>query len=266
MNVKFPAPTIADASAFIMYSGHPFFQNAEATVHFMRTIDRLSDILNVKNLYGKGFKQPLKSCNQIIWGELKVEYLLTLKTIDGTPLIIHRRKTFAVGFITTNSSTKMIALELMENDDFQYYLAYMYSQDLLELLLACMRGNDGFNNNQNLRTFKAALKRTLIRTSIIASKHANCILFEEQASNSIFLLKWTKNCTPLEQKANSSNLSENSCVQDLTAISYLSSLFQYEILILAYIGGCIIGVLSKSLLCKTFCNAFVKNQCGLLHL
>ena len=120
MNVKFAAPTIADTSAFIMYSGHPFFQNAEATVHFMRTIDRLSGILNVKNLHGKGFKQPLKSCNQIIWGELNVnliEYLLTLKTTDGTPLIIQRRKTFAVGFSTANSSTKMLALELMENND-----------------------------------------------------------------------------------------------------------------------------------------------------
>ena len=125
MNVKFPAPTIADASAFIMYSGHPFFQNAEATVHFMRTIDRLSDILNVKNLYGKGFKQLLKSCNQITWNELKVnliEYLLTLKAIDGIPLIIHCRKTFAVGFITANSSTKMLALWLTENNDFQSYL------------------------------------------------------------------------------------------------------------------------------------------------
>ena len=66
MNLKFPAPTIADASAFIMYSGHPFCQNVETTVHFMRTTDRLSNILNVKNLYGKGFKQPLKSCNQIM--------------------------------------------------------------------------------------------------------------------------------------------------------------------------------------------------------
>ena len=134
MNVKFPAPTIADASAFIMYSGHPFFQNAEATVHFMRTIDRLSHILNVKNLYGKGFKQPLKSCNQIIWGELKVnliEYLLTLKTISGTPLIIQRRKNFAVGFIT------MLALDLMENNDFSLILSYKYSQDLLRVAV-CM--------------------------------------------------------------------------------------------------------------------------------
>ena len=66
MNLKFAAPTIADASELIMYSGHPFFKNAEATVHFTRTIDRFSDILNVKNLYGKGFKQPLKLCNQIL--------------------------------------------------------------------------------------------------------------------------------------------------------------------------------------------------------
>ena len=92
---------------------------------FMRKIDRLSDIFNVKNLYGKGFKQPLKSYNQIIWCELKVnliEYLLILKTIDGTPLIIHRRKTFAIGFITAKSSTKIPALKLMENNDFQSYL------------------------------------------------------------------------------------------------------------------------------------------------
>ena len=125
MNVKVPARNIADARLFIIYSGHRFFQHAEATVHFMRTIDRLFNILNVKNLYGKGFKQPLISCNQIIWGQPKVnliEYLLTLKTIGGTPLIIQHRKIFPVGFITANSSTKMLALDLMENNDFQSYL------------------------------------------------------------------------------------------------------------------------------------------------
>ena len=125
MNVKFPAIAIVDTNAFIMYAGHLFFQNAEATVQFMMTIDRLSNILNEKNVYDQGFKQPLKSCNQVIWGELKVnliESLLTLKNIDGTPLIMHCRKTFAVGFITSTSSTKMLALELMENNDFQSYL------------------------------------------------------------------------------------------------------------------------------------------------
>ena len=126
MNVKFPAGTIADVSVFIMYSGHSFFLKCRVEEFtFMRTVDRLSDILNVKNLYGKDFKQPWKSFKQIIWGELKVnliEYLLRLKAIGGTPLIIHRRKTFAVGFITANSSTKIPALKLMENNDFQSYL------------------------------------------------------------------------------------------------------------------------------------------------
>ena len=94
MNVKFAAQTVADLSEFIMYPAHPSFQNAEATAHFIRTIDRLFNILNVKNLYDKGFKQSLKLCYQIIWSELIVnviEYLLTLKTIDDTPLILHRR-------------------------------------------------------------------------------------------------------------------------------------------------------------------------------
>ena len=80
-----------------------------------------------------------------------------------------------------------------------------------------------------------------------------------------FLLKWTKNCIPLEHKANNSNLSEDSCVQDLTVISYLLSLSKYKISVLAYIGGFIIRLLSKSLLCKTCYHVLVKDQCGLLH-
>ena len=60
-----------------------------------------------------------------MWDKLKVnliEYLLTLKTIGGTLLIIQHRKNFVVGLITANSSTKMLALDLMENNDFQSYL------------------------------------------------------------------------------------------------------------------------------------------------
>ena len=57
----------------------------------MRIIDgRLFDLLNVKNPYGKCFKQPVKLYNQIIWSELidnSVVYLATLKSNDNTPLI-----------------------------------------------------------------------------------------------------------------------------------------------------------------------------------
>ena len=39
----------------------------------------------------------------------------------------------------------------MENNDFQYILTYMYSQDLLELLFAYISGENVFNNNPNLK-------------------------------------------------------------------------------------------------------------------
>ena len=120
MNAKIVPQTfsssVADTNEFIMLPGHPFFQNAEATVHFMRTIDRRFDLLNVKNSYDKCFKQPMKLYNQIIWSKLidnSVEHLPTLTTIDDTTLILHRRKHFIVGFIKVALSTKMLALELM---------------------------------------------------------------------------------------------------------------------------------------------------------
>ena len=109
-----------------------------------------------------------------------------MKTISGTPLIIQRIKSIAVRFITATSSTKMLALDLMENNDSSLILSYKYLEDLLRVAVCMYERKKWFNNNQNLRTFKAALKGALIRISIIASKHVNCILFEEQASNSIF--------------------------------------------------------------------------------
>ena len=61
MNVKTAAQTfissVADAIEFMMFS---------VILFSMRTNDRLSNFLNVKNPYGKGFKEPFKLCNQII--------------------------------------------------------------------------------------------------------------------------------------------------------------------------------------------------------
>ena len=67
----------------------------------------------------------------------------------------------------------------MENNDFQYILTYKYSQNHTEILFTYRRIKDGFNNNSDIRTFKTALKKILFRTSIIASKHADCITFKQ---------------------------------------------------------------------------------------
>ena len=122
--------------------------------------------------------------------------------------------------------------------------------------------------------------RILLRTFITASKHANCIMFEEQASNLIFSLKWTKNRTPLDHQAKESKISEDNCIEDLAVIPYLSSLSPYKSFILAYIGGYMIRNISTGLSCETCYHAmistkgavsfdhyliFVKDRAGLIY-
>ena len=134
MNVKIACQTlsasVADSIEFLMQSGNSDFKNAEGTIEFIRTIDKLFDLLNVRNPFGKGYKQALRLSNRVVWEETivaSVRYLYNLKTSDGTPLLKHRRKTFVVGFITSQLSTKMLAIELMKSNDFQYLLTYKFS-------------------------------------------------------------------------------------------------------------------------------------------
>ena len=124
MNVKIACQTlsasVADAIEFLMQSGHPFFQNAEGTIEFIRVIDRLFDVLDVRNPFGKGFKCPLKQSNSTVWQsaiDLSISYLLELKCEDGTPLVKRRRKTFVIGFITSALTAKNLAMNMLLKHD-----------------------------------------------------------------------------------------------------------------------------------------------------
>ena len=66
-------------------------------------------------------------------------------------------------------------------------------------------------------------------------------------------------------ESSSSSSSSSSSFEHKANDSLLPIPSQYKISILAYIGGYIIRVLSKSLLCKSCCLAFEKDQCGLLY-
>ena len=148
MNVKVAAQTlsssVADAIEFLMKSGHPSFTHADATISFIRIIDKLFDLLNSKNLYAKGFKSPLKITNKAIWIstiENSISYLAKLTDINGVPLLKHRRKTFVLGLISAASSTRDLAIYLLTKSEnpFQYLLTYKFSQNHLELLFSCIR-------------------------------------------------------------------------------------------------------------------------------
>ena len=208
MKVKVAAQTlsssVADAIEFLMENDHPLFQGADATIYFIRTINRIFDLLNSKKLKGTGFKKPLKLEDKAKWMkviDVGMEYLEKLRTVSGQPILQHRRKTFVLGFITALSSLKRQAMYLLSHPHypFQYFLTYKLSQDHLELLFACIRGKNEFNNNPDVRQLKSALKKILLRVSIIASKHYNCMVFETDISP-IFSLKWTKSRSPMADR------------------------------------------------------------------
>ena len=60
MHVKIAAQTlsssVADAIDFLSIAHQPGYEDCSGTVKFIRTIDRLFDLLNSRNPFGKGFK------------------------------------------------------------------------------------------------------------------------------------------------------------------------------------------------------------------
>ena len=106
-----------------------------------------------------------------------IDYLRKLCDVYGTPLCKHRRKTFVIGFTTALSSVKKLALYLLckNENPYSFVLTYKFSQDHLELLFACIRGKNGWNNNP-------ALRRILLRISNIFSTHYNCLVFKKDVS------------------------------------------------------------------------------------
>ena len=178
MNVKITAQTlsnsVADAIEFLMLSGHPSFHDAQGTLDFIRTINQLFDLLNSRSPFGKDLKKPLFLNDKIHWFnviEKSIKYLSNLTDKYGTKILNHRRKTFVVGFIVSAKSIRDLSNNLLSRSEksFKYVLTYKMSQDHLELLFACIRGKNGFNNNPNIIQLKASIKKILLRNFLIGS-------------------------------------------------------------------------------------------------
>ena len=261
MNVKVAAQTlsssVADAIEYLMKSGDPQFIDAEGTIKFIRVIDQLFDLLNTRNAFSKGFKKPLFLHDSARWMstiEKSTQYLLKLKDKNGCLMVKHRRKTFVLGFIVSLTSIKDLSMRLLtrEVEPFKYILTYKMSQDHLELLFACIRGKNGFNNNPDVVQFKSALRKILLRNSIVGSKYSNCLTFEQESAGSIFSLKWTRRRAPLMDHDALSD-ADIKYIEDLTKSLQVVSLSSYKEVILGYIAGYIVRRLSDKIQCSV-CN------------
>ena len=67
--------------------------------------------------------------------------------------------------------------------------------------------------------------------SVITSRHANCLMFEEESTSPIFSLKWAKNCTPLSPEMEEP-YSDNDVLKSFPSLSESTP---YKDAILAYI-------------------------------
>ena len=138
MNVRIAAQTlsssVADAIGYLQYIKHPGFEDAAGTIGFIRVIDQLFDVMNLKNPRGQGYKKPMSLQDRARWSTVftdGISCLIRLTDVNGYPLIQHRRKTFVLGFVLASQGFQALALDLLMNHGFKYILSYKMSQDPL---------------------------------------------------------------------------------------------------------------------------------------
>mgnify|MGYP002803822934 CR=1 FL=1 len=168
--------SVADAIEYCSQTLKPQqFRGSEATVKFVRILDRLFDILNSRNPCAKGNKSALRIENKDVCSPFLDEafkYILALKNPTNAPMHTTRRKTGFVGFLLAIKSTKGIFSQIVEQPEapLEYLPTDKFSHDHLELFFGAMRSSGGFNNNPTTLQFKAAYKRLLMRSSIKGGK------------------------------------------------------------------------------------------------
>lgn len=196
--VQVLSSSVAEALQFLQTCNNDF-KNVTATIEVIRIFDRLFDIMNARNSFGKGFKSPMKLSNQFVWEEVfesAKSYILQLKCEEKN-ILQHRRKTFALGFLINILSYKNLAFDLLtkENEPLIYFLPYKTSQDHAEITISCIRSAGCWNNNPSALQFKWNIRKMLYRNSVLPSKNANIQDLEnkdESISNGIFSLSHEK--------------------------------------------------------------------------
>ena len=261
MNVSLAAQTlsgsVADAIDFMnIVLKQPEFEGSEPTVMFIRTIDRLFDLLNSRNPHGKGFKKPLKLADARTWEatlQSTAKYLLSLKSSEGIPIIKHPRRTFVLGFVISIKSTLEMVKQMLTlpEDPFKYVLTYKYSQDHIEILFSCIRAKGGWNNNPNSLQLKYALRRMLLGNSVQASVNANCQVFDDTVIIPIFRTR--KHAAPLAEDSQcpkddeeEDTDREGGMINDLLKSNPHSEFVQN---VLEYISGFVVAKLTKQIKC-----------------
>ncbi|XP_070314336.1 DNA transposase THAP9 isoform X3 [Odocoileus virginianus] len=153
--------SVVRALECLLSLGLPPFQNCVGTIHFLRLINNLFDILNSRNFYGKGFKGPLlpETFNKInhVLTEAKTIFV-TLSDTGNNQILKGKRKLGFLGFLLNAESLKWLYQNYVfpKVMPFPYLLMYKFSQDHLELFLKMLRQVSVTTSNPTCMAFQKA--------------------------------------------------------------------------------------------------------------
>lgn len=242
---------VADAIDYLRAGGNEKFKNSEATTEFLRIFDRLFDMLDSRNAYGKEYKSPLSLNNFSYWNEVfsDTEKYIRELTVTGRALLQHDKKCFALGFLIDIQSFRKLALDLLKNikTPLKYFLTHKCSQDHIELYFCCLRSRGGWNNNPSVMQLLWAVRRLLYKNSIKPSINANCLT--EGFESSSILEFWSSKRALCDNEDLENNYETETLVESLDSFQ----LPPYQSNILYYITGNIVKKLKNKCNC-THCN------------
>lgn len=258
MNVKLAvqvlSSSVADAIDYLRSISDPSFTGSEATVEYLRYLDRLFDIYNAKNPVGTGFKFPLRLNNKHVWTQIFEEtrhYLTELK-VDGKNIMTHRRKTPVLGLIIDTNSFAELATDLF-NVNLTYLLPYKTSQDHIEMFFSCVRARGGANDNPTALQFMFIMRKLLFRNSVRPSINANCTN-PDYENSAILEFRSAKRSIVEDDNTTEENETDKSDV--LMHLVDRTDLSDYKNNILYYISGYIVMKIVDKLTCQ-HCRALL---------
>ncbi|CAG9789006.1 unnamed protein product [Diatraea saccharalis] len=262
MNVRLTtqvlSSSVADSIDFLRCSGNLNFADSEATVEYIRILDRIFDMFNCKQPFGKGFKSPMRLENMDVWTSIfneTREYLCKLK-VNGSPMLQHRRKIPCLGLIIDTFSFSQFALDLLQKGIVKYFLTYKCSQDHLEMFFSCLRVAGGHNDNPSALQVKYAIRKLLFRNSVTPSVNANSFDADFQTSP---VLEFKSN----KHECNSvftTETNEEQQIEWLLNTVNGRNLSEYKNNILYYISGFIVKKFLEKSNCEHCNAALVSNE------
>lgn len=272
--VQLFSESVADALCYCVEELKlPEFVGCQATVHFIRIINNIFDILNCRSMRPHAFKKALCSKNierTTIFINETINYLSSIKLEDSVLLINSKRKTGFVGLIFSLKSALNLYNELVIQKNVLLYLPlYKISQDHLELFFSSIRSKGGWNNNPTTQQFTAAYKRLLVRAETRADGIGNCIPLDD-----IPILVGSSKLTRSELNVNDNRYDSVQGQESLTLQSIWSDheyIMNSNIIsecsqqIVVYIAGFVVFKLQKTIKCEQCIVALQGNKENFLN-